>query len=77
MAATEDIHAERGYGRVEDVDGIEKEIETFKGDAEVSGKRVHAVGGADSLGVVYMAAEYSVYRSSGDGRQSIESALEI
>ena len=48
------------YTRREDTDalkmfdGIEKEIETFKGDAE-EWKRVHAVGGADSLGVVYMA----------------------
>ncbi len=48
------------YTRREDTDalkmfdGFEKEIETFKGNAE-TWRKVHAVGGADSFGVVYMA----------------------
>ena len=35
-------------------DGFEKEIESFKGNEE-TWRKVHAVGGADSFGVVYMA----------------------
>ena len=48
------------YTRREDTDalkmfdGFEKEIERFKGNAE-TWRKVHAVGGADSFGVVYMA----------------------
>ena len=48
------------YTRREDTDalkmfdGLEKEIERFKGNAE-TWRKVHAVGGADSFGVVYMA----------------------
>ena len=48
------------YTRREDTDalkmfdGIDKEIETFKGNAE-EWRRVRAVVGADSVGVVYMA----------------------
>ena len=48
------------YTRREDTDalkmfdGFEKEIERFKGNEE-TWRKVHAVGGADSFGVVYMA----------------------